>query len=522
MKKISVWLACLLFTAGVQAQDNEVMYHVFQRSFFDSNGDGHGDVKGIHQKLDYLQQLGVTSILLTPLYQSDFYHNYFATDFEKTDEKYGGFTEYRDLVVEVHRRKMKIYREVDMQYISGSHQWFKDSFKKPSSEYSNYVYYDDKKNEKPYYFLNTPEFTTYDNKKAKAVAVNLKEPKVQEYMLKVLKLWADPNKDGMFHDGIDGLVFSDMADSLGNPAKQKDLFKTFWVPLITSLKKVNPKLEIIAEQPKGNSYGHDYFTKAGTDRVFANRLKQAIGTFDKEKIAAAADSTFNYNPAGKQQVVFIENHDTGRFASEKGMDAGRLKAAAALNVLFGGIPSLYYGQELGMKGTQQKGPTDGNDIPLREAFEWYAAEEGPGMALWYKDTGEWWDKRNMKPNDGISLEEQQKDPNSLYNYYKALLRLRKQHVPLHTGTYKLTPNANAGVFSFIRANGDDIVLVMVNLTGQEQIAMLTDNTLPVSSFRNFYGGGSFPRGGRALKLEPYGVQVFRYIPQGAGQAAPKK
>ncbi|MGQ3087669.1 alpha-amylase family glycosyl hydrolase, partial [Flavobacterium sp.] len=89
IKKIILSFTILL-TLNASAQ-REVMYHVFQRSFFDSNGDGHGDLKGMQQKLDYLQQLGVTTILLTPLYQSDFYHNYFATDFEAIDKEYGTF-----------------------------------------------------------------------------------------------------------------------------------------------------------------------------------------------------------------------------------------------------------------------------------------------------------------------------------------------------------------------------------------------------------------------------------------------
>src|SRR6266487_1884580 len=104
MKKIIV-VVCILVAINVKAQ--EVIYHVFQRSFFDSNDDDHGDLKGIEEKLDYLQDLGVTSILLTPLYQSKFYHNYFATDFEKIDGKYGTMEEYLSLVKAIHSRKMK-------------------------------------------------------------------------------------------------------------------------------------------------------------------------------------------------------------------------------------------------------------------------------------------------------------------------------------------------------------------------------------------------------------------------------
>lgn len=290
---------------------------------------------------------------------------------------------------------------------------------------------------------------------------------------------------------------------------------------MTDLKKLNPELQILAEQADWSSYGHEYYTKGNVDRVFAFRLKQAIASFDKAKISTAADSTFNYQPKDKHQVIFIENHDTGRFASEPGMNIGKLKVGAALNILMGGIPSIYYGQELGMKGQQLKGMTDGNDIPVREAFEWYAAEEGQGMALWYKDTGEWWDKRNMKANDGISLEEQRKDPNSLWSYYKELLRLKKLHPALALGTYAEVPNNNDKVLSFTRTHELEKVFVMVNLSDKPQIVTLgsgdgfsgvaqvplpkVDNLKLLSGTPN----AVFKRGGRMVTLNPYSIQVWR-------------
>jgi len=512
MKKIGLILVCLLAWGGASAQ-SEVMYHVFQRSFFDSNGDGHGDLKGMEQKLDYLQQLGVTTILLTPLYQSDFYHNYFATDFEAIDKEYGTFKEYRDLIIEIHKRKMKVYQDVEMQYVTGNHPWFKDSYNNPASKYSSYLVYNDKQNKEPYYFMDVPEFTTYNNAKEQIIVVNMKEQKVKDYTYKVLKYWVDPNGDGNFMDGVDGYRLDHMMDNLDNANKLTGLFKDFWSPLLANLKKVNPALQIVAEQADWGSYGYDYLTKGNVDRVFAFRLKQAISTFDKKKIMAAADSTFLYLPKGKQQVTFIENHDTRRFASEAGMNIGKLRVGAALSILMGGIPSIYYGQELGMKGEQAKGMTDGNDIPIREAFEWYAAEDGAGMATWYKGTGTWWDNRNMKPNDGISLEEQQKDPNSLWNYYKSLIRIRKMQPAMVLGDYKSVVNTNDNVISFIRTSGEHRILVVINLSGENQIASVDDDKIPLDKLRMLSGTANvrFPKGGRTLSITPYAVQVWEII-----------
>ncbi len=512
MVRSLILLISILFTLNVSAQQ-EVMYHVFQRSFFDSDGDGNGDLKGMQQKLGYLQELGVTTILLTPLYQSDFYHNYFATDFGAIDKEYGTFKEYRDLIMEVHKRKMKLYQDVEMQYVTAKHPWFKDSYKNPKSQYSSYLYYKDKLNEKPCYFMDIPEFTTYNGSKEQIVVVNLKDPKVKEYTLKVLKYWTDPNGDGNFVDGVDGFRFDHMMDNPDNSGKLKDLFKDFWTPLIAGLKKVNPALHIVAGQANRNSYGHDYYSKGNADRVFAFRLKEAIASFDKKKIAKAADSTFLHQPEGKHQIVFIEDHDTARFASGPGMNIGKLRVGAALNILMGGVPSLYYGQEIGMKGEQLKGTTDGNDIPVREAFEWYADEAGPGLATWYKGTGEWWDKRNMKPNDGISLEEQQKDPNSLWNYYKQLIRLKKLHPALALGEYRTIPNTKDNVFSFMRTHEQEKVLVVINLSGDTEEVMIDpyeDYSIARLKLISGTPNVKLPEDGKNLTLTPYTVQVWRF------------
>ncbi|HNC31572.1 MAG TPA: alpha-amylase family glycosyl hydrolase, partial [Cyclobacteriaceae bacterium] len=264
MKKL-LFLLCLI--TAIESQAQEVIYHVFQRSFFDSNGDGHGDLKGMEQKLDYLQDLGVTSVLLTPLYYSGFYHNYFAIDFEKIDPEYGTMAEYLALVKEIHKRNMKIYQDVEMQYVTQDHDWYKDSFNNPKSKYSTYVYYLDSLNQKPFFFYNVPEFTLYDGSKHKIAVVNMNNPDVRQYTFDVLNFWLDPNKDGQFDDGVDGFRFDHMMDDLDNFKKVSNLFSTFWTPIVKDLKKTNPEIKIIAEQANWFSLGREYFKNAEVDRV---------------------------------------------------------------------------------------------------------------------------------------------------------------------------------------------------------------------------------------------------------------
>ncbi|WP_298157101.1 alpha-amylase family glycosyl hydrolase [Flavobacterium sp.] len=500
MKFKGMILFAFLCLQTAVAQD-EVIYHVFQRSFFDADNDGQGDLNGINQKLDYLQDLGVTSVLLTPLYVSDFYHNYFAQDFEKIDPEYGTMKNYLDLVREVHKRKMKIYQDVEMQYVAGTHPWFMDSFGNPKSVFSEYLLYDDAENKKPVYFYSVPEFTLYDNSKQQIAVVNMKSEKVKAYTEKVLQYWIDPNNDGKFDDGVDGFRLDHMMDNLDNMNRLTNLFADFWTPVLTGLRAVNPKIKIIAEQANWASYGHDYLTDGSVDEVFAFRLAFAIPKFDKAEIEKAADSTFNYNPKGKNQLVFLENHDTNRFASHDDMTLAKAKAAAAIQLLIGGIPSIYYGQEIGMKGKhEQFGTNDGNDIPVREAFDWYASD-GKGMPLWYKDTGVWWDKRNQMPNDGISLEEQKNDPKSLWNFYKGILRWRSSNLGFTAGSYRKVINDNPYVLTFSRAN----YIVVVNFSGQPQLFEIGENHLG----EVVYGKSDFQNENGKKKISAYGIMIVK-------------
>lgn len=488
---------------------HEVMYHINTRSFFDSDGDGQGDLKGIEDKLGYLQQLGVNTITLSPVYQSDFYHNLYAGNLEKIDEAYGAFKEYRDLIQNIHLRKMKLYQEVDLQYISAKHLWFTDSFKNTKSAYSGYIYYTDAKNEKPY---QLPEITTPKGVKEQVVAVNLKNEKVAAYYAKALKYWTDPDGDGSFYDGVDGFRIVDVKDKLDNSGKANNQLKAFYAPLIAGLKKVNPGIQMLAVAETG-SFGNELYAKAGFDRVQSSKLRDAIVSFDKNKIMKAADSTFLNVPDGKVPVPYIENEKVQRLASMQGMNIGSLKVAAGLNFLLGGVPCMYYGQEIGMMSKPLSTGTDADGIPSREAFEWYASGQGNGMALWYRDFKPYFENSSAKPNDGISLEEQQGDKNSLWAYYKELIRMKKMQSAVAEGKYAPVSNNSDNVVSFTRINGEKKVLVMINLSGKEEFVRLGDEvTIRLDSMKLIFGSpnSNFSRGARSLTMQPYAVQVWTY------------
>lgn len=501
---------------GPANKDPEVIYHVFQRSFYDSNDDLHGDLNGLREKLGDLQELGVTSIQLLPLYQSDFYHNYFATDFKKIDPRFGTTKDLIDLIKEIHERGMKIYLDMETQYVTEDHLWYKDSYKNPSSPYTPYLVYNGPGNTQPESIVfNLTELNSYDGTVKKVTSVNLADKNVLEYNYDLFRYFMDPNLDGKFEDGVDGFRLDHMMDDLDWKGKFTGLFEKFWSPLLERLRKTNPKIKFVAEQSNWGSWGEEYFTKGNVDRVFAFRLQGAIASFDKQKLADVADSTFIMTPANDDQVVFIENHDMQRFSTAVRQDPGKLRVGAALNLFLGKLPAIYYGQELGMTGAGgfgKFGKTDGNDIPVREAYEWYTAIDGRGMALWYRNTGPWWDQTNLKAGDGVSLEEQKKDPNSLWNYYKNLLALRKSYAPLATGNYITITNANNSVFSFLRFENNNSLLVTVNLSGEKQTASVVMSQLrdkPKRAVPLLTKGKPILFSDKLdISLAPYGVEVW--------------
>jgi alpha-amylase len=501
--------------ANKPASQDEIIYHVFQRSFYDGNGDSQGDLIGLHSKLGYLQQLGVTSILLLPLYQSVYYHNYFASDFKTIDKEFGTMEDFISLVKDLHKRGMKIYLDMETQYVTEDHPWYKEGVGNPKSKYADYLLYDDSAHNTPESIIfGITELTGYDGSKRKVATVNLYSKKVQEYNYQLFKYWIDPNNDGKFDDGVDGFRLDHMMDDLDGKGKLTNLFKVFWNPLITKLKKINPTIKIVAEQANWGSFGTDYFAKGGVDRVFGFRLQQAIASMDKKKIAAMADSTFSLTPAGDQQVVFIENHDMRRFSDAVGADPGKLRVAAALNLFIGGLPSIYYGQELGMYSRNGKkyGNTDANDIPQREAFEWYKSDTGPGMALWYKDSGPWWTNTNLKPNDDISLEEEKNDSSSLWSFYRKLIRVRKANAALSHGVYRTLKNNNDAILSFSRTTGNKLVIVAVNLSaGKQEVNIDFGNKLlNANKLKTLLGDQSVKVSSNTITANflPYDIEVW--------------
>lgn len=481
MKQI-LFLLCLLGLAGQAGaqfalpagiRGNEVYYQVLVRSFYDSNGDGVGDLKGLQSKLDYLQGLGVTALWINPIVPSVAYHNYFADDFMSVDPAYGTMEDFRDLMKDIHKRGMKLLLDMETQYVGGGHPWYTESTGKPKSRFASFLQWKDPDLTVPQGgYMGATTGTGWNKKFYYTYAVNLNDPKVMQAQKEIYTFWLDPNNDGDLSDGVDGYRIDHCMDDLDNNRRATNLLAGFWKPIVDTARKVRKNVVFLAEQSDWASYGQDILLNADMDAVFNIPLRFGLTTLSKPEIVPVLTRTANLMRDGKVGFTHLENHDITRMATMVGGDVKRLKASAVLMMTTTGIPVLYYGQELGMKGEKIKGGSDGNDIPMREAFPWYAAMEGPGMALWYKGDFPWWNVTNLKPHSGLSLEEQGKDPESLYAFWKKLIAIRKASPMFATTKCVEVTNDQKFVLSYVHELERKAIITVVNLSNKAETVVL--------------------------------------------------
>lgn len=451
---------------------SEIFYHVFVRSFRDSDGDRIGDLEGLRQSLRTIKRLGVTTILLTPVQPSPFYHNYFATDFDGVGPEYGGRKAWLALIRAAHAAGLRVYMDLEFQYVSDDHPWLKGAWHNPASSTRDWLFW----NEDPAKGVDAAKAAdpiasvfglyagTADGTRHLITPVNLGNLQVRAYFHDYLLRWADPHGDGSGRDGVDGYRIDHMMDDLDAMHRATNLLEGFWSPLIVAVKARRPGFRFVGEQWDWG-YGTDFLTRGGADMVFAFPLRDAMTRLDKAAILKEAAATDAATPQGKSQITFLENHDTDRFASLIGSDPAKARAGAAILFTLQGEPLVYYGQELGMRG--QRGPaedTDEPDITRREAFRWRADLAAPGSAIWYRALPPVWARRFNQSQSAVSLEAEARVPGSLYNWYRQLVALRRTRPELTNGAQSFPCAAQSPVLCVLRSEGARRTLLEVNLS----------------------------------------------------------
>jgi glycosidase len=397
--------------------DAATLYQIFVRSFRDTNNDGIGDLNGIREQLDYIQSLGVDTIWITPHYPATTYHGYDVADYAGINPDFGTLDDFKALLAEMKRRDMKLLIDYVANHSSSAHPFFKDAFGNPASPYTTWYRFENATNTAYASFAGVPELPEW----------NHDNPEVRQYLIDASLFWL-----GL---GVNGL----RADVAKGPPLE------FWEALREQVKAKHPEAVLLGEVWDGNVVLLRQYYESGFDALFdfpwylsfsggENITGAGVlnGVDDPRVLFTPLRALQQVYPRGAQIVRFPSNHDTNRIASAAMEDAARVKLAATAAMLSPGIPIVYYGEEIGMRGT--KGPAPDFDKFRREPMDWFAGETGEGMTTWFKPAN-----RNNRPNDGVSVEEQDKDEASLLNHYRALSRLRAEHPALMGSDFQLMP-----------------------------------------------------------------------------------
>lgn len=387
-----------------------VMYEIFVRSFCDGNGDGNGDLKGLISKLDYLNDgdpdthddLGINLIWLMPIFESPSYHCYDVSDYYKIESDYGTNEDFQELLREAHKRGIKIITDLVINHCSNKHDFFQDAYGNPESKYSNW-----------FFFTNNSQTRAHNwqfrhSEKDRALldpfmpAWNINNTDVQEYLFNMAQYWIDPNQDGDFSDGIDGF----RCDYVKGPSHE------FWKNFRQSVKKINPEILLLAENWEGLdsiSQSFDNQFDMAFDFPFQGSLAESITSQTAGELTNLINLQKKMLPENAVMNRFFNNHDMNRIFTQ--LDEESAKLGLTILLTMNNMPMLYYGDEIGMKGSK-----DPYDEGIRRPMEWCTDNNCEGMTNWYPV----WDQES----DGISVEEELDDSNSILNYVKNLIALR--------------------------------------------------------------------------------------------------
>lgn len=435
-----------------------VMYEIFVRSFFDADGDGTGDLQGIIEKLDYLNDgdpstdddLGIELIWLMPVFESPSYHCYDVSDYYKIEQDYGDNEDFQELLREAHKRDIRVITDLVLNHCSSQHPFFQDAYGNPDSPYDNWFFFTNRSNTRAHNW----QFRHREKDRAMLEpympAWNVNNPEVREYLFEMAKYWMDPDGDGDFSDGIDGF----RCDYVKGPPHE------FWKLFRQEVKDLNPEVLLLAENWEGmdsivQSFDNEF--DMAFDFPFQGSLTSVITSGISTDLKNLLQEQQRILPDHAVMNRFINNHDMNRIFTRLTEDQARLGLGILL--LMNNMPMLYYGDEIGMMG--QKDPYDEG---IRRPMEWCADNSCQGMASWYPV----WEKEP----DGISVEEQTGDPGSILNYVKELIRLRAANPVIESGeveTIEIKIKQEGEytdyrrAFAYLLSGNQEAVLIIANL-----------------------------------------------------------
>lgn len=546
----------------------KVAYQIYPKSFKDSNGDGVGDLKGITEKLDYLQKLGIDILWLSPVYKSPFIdQGYDISDYYAIDPLFGTMEDMEELIAEGKKRGISIIMDLVVNHCSSHHEWFQKALADPDGPYADYFYFiesDKEPNNWESYFggsvwepvPGTNKYYLHSFHKDQP-DLNWQNPVLREEIYTMINCWLDKGIAGFRIDAIINIKKDLEWRSL--PSDRENGL----VPVPESLVNAQPIEPFLQELKERTFAKYNAFTVGevfnetdeelhffiGKDGVFSSifDFKQTMlgqegkGWFDHTLPTAdeLKESIFQAHERADSIGVLstiIENHDEPRgvshYIAEGPVNDTSKKALGTIQVLRKGIPFIYQGQEIGMENQVFESVEDFDDIATingyhvakeaglseeealavianysrdnaRTPMQW-SAEPGLG----FSDGPAW--LISPKPDDSINVEDQEKDPDSILNYYRQLTALYRH--PLYGNTIRFGDMIPAyrdreNIIAFER-RGDKRLLVISNFQNREATLELP---APIKTLVLNNTARLFQEGDQVLELSPYQTVVLELV-----------
>jgi maltose alpha-D-glucosyltransferase/alpha-amylase len=528
-----------------------IFYEIYVRGFYDSDGDGVGDFRGLTAKLDYLEWLGVDCLWLLPFYESPLRDGgYDISDYKAVLREYGTLDDFKDFLTAAHRRGIRVIADLVVNHTSDQHTWFKESRSSLHSPYRDWYVWSDtdqKYGDARIIFSDTERSNwTWDETSgafywhrffSHQPDLNYDNPDVQQAMLDVVEFWLELGLDGFRVDAVPYLFERERTNCENLPETHQFLKR-----LRAFVDRQYPTALLLAEANQWPEDVVQYFGQGDEFHMAYNfpimpRLFMALRQEDRRPIVEILERTPDI-PANCQWGMFLRNHDEltlemvtdeerdylyNEYAKDARMrvnvgirrrlapllDNGRRRIELMHALLFSlpGSPFLYYGDEIGMGDNIYLGDRDGVRTPMQWSVDRNAGFSRADFARLYFPL-------NMDAVYGyqsVNVEAQQRYGTSLLNWTREMIQLRKQHPVFGRGSLRLIKPRNRKIFCFVRSSVEETILCVFNLSQYAQPAELAlqefEGRIPVEMM----GNTEFPpigAGEYQLALAPRGFYWF--------------
>lgn len=515
-----------------------VIYHIYIRSFFDSNGDGIGDLNGITQKLQYIKQLGAGAIWLSPFYPSpDADFGYDVADYVSVAPQYGTMKDFENLLAQAHSMGIKVIIDMILNHTSNKHKWFIESSSSLTNPKRDWYIWQKTENKKPpnnwkssfgksawEYSPETGSFYYHSFLKEQP-DLNWRNAEVKQQMFGQIGFWLDKGVDGIRLDVINYIVKDKKLRN--NPGIINRFFfskKVFTRNRNKSVKIIKELRSLLDEYPDRMSVGEIFTLPPGNPALVAkyiangkNGLHLAFDfslifcKWNARSVAKSIQKSYNELPPKGWPTIVLSNHDLNRSYSRPLLKKSRLRKArlkALLVLTLKGTPFIYYGEEIGMEDCRI--PYERLADPLgKQYWPFYSGRDKSRTPMqWDKaaysgfSVNEPWLPVNRNYAN-TNAEEQSNNPESMLNLFRTLIKLRQNSPALMKGKWALYDTGNAKVLGYIRNWKGDMLLILLNFSNKIQAYHATTKHKEIFSTDQF-----IPHYQKGKNMAPFEGKIF--------------